>query len=127
MRRALLIKRGANVNAVEKWRGQTALMWAAAQSQPAMVRELLIARGADVNARSTVNDWERQVTAEPRAIYRPAGGLTPLLYRRARRLRRLRARCSSRPAPNINLADPEGAQPAADGRDQHALRHGGVR
>ena len=75
----LLLKRGANVNAVEKWRGQTALMWAAAQSQPAMVREL-IARGADVNARSIVNDWERQVTAEPRAIYRPAGGLTPLLY-----------------------------------------------
>ena len=54
-------------------------MWAVAQSQPAMVREL-IASGADVNARSTVNNWERQVTAEPRAIYRPAGGLTPLLY-----------------------------------------------
>ena len=75
----LLLKHGANVNAVEKWRGQTALMWAAAQSQPAMVREL-IAAGANVNARSTVNDWGRQVTAEPRAIYRPAGGLTPLLY-----------------------------------------------
>ncbi len=27
----LLLKHGANVNAVEKWRGQTALMWAAAQ------------------------------------------------------------------------------------------------
>ena len=75
----LLLKHGANVNAVEKWRGQTALMWAAAQSQPAMVREL-IAAGANVNARSTLNDWGRQVTAEPRAIYRPAGGLTPLLY-----------------------------------------------
>ena len=73
----LLIQRGANVNAVEKWRGQTALMWAAAQRQPAMVREL-IARGAQVDARSMVNDWQRQVTAEPRAIYRPAGGLTPL-------------------------------------------------
>jgi ankyrin len=75
----LLLTHGANVNAVEKWRGQTALMWAAAQSQPAMVRAL-IAAGADVNARATVNDWGRQVTAEPRAIYRPAGGLTPLLY-----------------------------------------------
>jgi uncharacterized protein len=75
----VLLARGANVNAVEKWRGQTALMWAAAQGQPAMVREL-VARGANVNARSTVNGWQRQVTAEPRAIYRPAGGLTPLLY-----------------------------------------------
>ena len=27
-RRALLLKHGANVNAVEQWRGQTALMWA---------------------------------------------------------------------------------------------------
>jgi ankyrin len=75
----LLLKHGANVNAAEKWRGQTALMWAAAQSQPAMVREL-IAAGADVNARAVLNNWGRQVTAEPRAIYRPAGGLTPLLY-----------------------------------------------
>ena len=75
----LLLKSGANVNAVEKWRGQTALMWAAAENQPAMVRAL-IAAGANVNARSVVNDWGRQVTAEPRAIYRPAGGLTPLLY-----------------------------------------------
>ena len=75
----VLITHGAKVNAVERWRGQTALMWAVAQGQPAMVREL-IARGAQVNARSTVNDWSRQVTAEPRAIYRPAGGLTPLLF-----------------------------------------------
>ena len=75
----LLLTHGADVNAVEKWRGQTALMWAAAQNQPAMVREL-IGAGANVNARATVNDWGRQVTAEPRAIYRPAGGLTPLLY-----------------------------------------------
>ena len=74
-----LIKRGAKVNAVEKWRGQTALMWAVAQGHSAMAREL-IAQGADVNARSIVNDWSRQVTGEPRAVYRPAGGLTPLLF-----------------------------------------------
>ena len=71
----LLLKYGAKVNGIEGWRGQTALMWAVAQKQPAMVAELVTA-GADVNARSTVNNWERQVTAEPRAIYRPAGGLT---------------------------------------------------
>ncbi len=75
----VLLKRGAKVNAVEKWRGQTALMWAVAQGHSAMVREL-IAQGADVNARSIVNDWSRQVTGEPRAVYRPAGGLTPLLF-----------------------------------------------
>jgi len=75
----LLLSRGANVNAVEKWREQTALMWAAAESQPAMVK-LLVAARADVNARSKVNNWERQVTAEARAIARPSGGLTPLLY-----------------------------------------------
>ena len=27
-----------------------------------------------------VNDWERQVTAEPRMQARPSGGFTPLLY-----------------------------------------------
>jgi len=105
----LLLKHGANVNAVEKWRGQTALMWAAAQSQPAMVREL-IAAGANVNARATVNDWGRQVTAEPRAIYRPAGGLTPLLYA-------AREGCVDCVAAlvtggaEINLPDPENISP----------------
>jgi ankyrin repeat protein len=105
----LLLKRGANVNAVEKWRGQTALMWAAAQRQPAMVREL-IAAGADVNARSVVNNWERQVTAEPRAIYRPAGGLTPLLFA----AREGCVECATLLADagaNLNLADPEGISP----------------
>jgi uncharacterized protein len=75
----LLLSRGAKVNAVEKFHEQTALMWAAAQAQPAMVK-VLVDAGADVNARSRVNNWERQVTAEARAIARPSGGLTPLLY-----------------------------------------------
>lgn len=75
----ILLDHGANVNVIEKWQEQTALIWAAAQNQPAMVKEL-VARGADVNARSHVNDWKRQVTAEPRAIYRPGGGFTALIY-----------------------------------------------
>ena len=76
---SVLLDHGADLNRVERWRGQTALIWAAAQGQAEMVRELA-SRGADVNARSKVNDWERQVTGEPRAIHRPAGGLTALLY-----------------------------------------------
>jgi ankyrin repeat protein len=75
----LLISRHANVDAVEQWRGQTPLMWAAAEDQPAMVK-LLVQHGAKVNARSRVNQWERQVTAEPRVQARPSGGFTPLLY-----------------------------------------------
>jgi uncharacterized protein len=75
----LLISKRANVNAVEQWRGQTPLMWAAAENQPAMVK-LLIEHGAKVDARSKVNTWERQVTAEPRMQARPSGGFTPLMY-----------------------------------------------
>jgi ankyrin repeat protein len=105
----VLLRHGANVNAVEQWRGQTALMWAAAQGQAAMVKEL-VARGALVNARSVVNNWQRQVTAEPRAIYRPAGGLTPLLYA-AREGCVECARVLAGAGADLNLADPEGISP----------------
>ena len=104
-----LLRRGARVNAVEQWRGQTALMWAAAESQPAMVKAL-VAAGADVNARSTVNNWQRQVTAEPRAIYRPAGGLTPLLYA-AREGCVDCAKYLADAGADLNLADPEQVSP----------------
>jgi ankyrin repeat protein len=75
----LLIAAGANVNAREAWRDQTALMWAA-ESGHAGVVKLLIEGGADVRARAVTNDWGSQVTSEPRAQYRPTGGLTALLY-----------------------------------------------
>ena len=104
-----LVRRGADVNAVEQWRGQTALMWAAAQGQPAMVREL-VEHGANVNARSTINNWSRQVTAEPRAIYRPAGGWTPLLYA----AREGCVECAGalvEAGADIHLADPDGIGP----------------
>jgi ankyrin repeat protein len=104
-----LLRRGANVNAVEQWRGQTALMWAAAEAQPAMVKAL-VAAGADVNARSKVNNWQRQVTAEPRAIYRPAGGLTPLLYA-AREGCVDCAKYLAEAGADLNLADPEQVSP----------------
>jgi ankyrin repeat protein len=54
-------------------------MWAVSQKHPEMAH-LLLAHGADVNARSTVNKWERQSTAEPREKWLPLGGLTPLHF-----------------------------------------------
>lgn len=75
----LLLDAGANVNAMEQWRGQTALTWAAANAHGEMT-ELLIDHGANVNIRAASTDWGSQITAEPRAQYRPTGGLTPLLY-----------------------------------------------
>lgn len=75
----LLIEAGADVNRREQWRGQTALMWAAAQGQPAMI-ELLLEHGAKPDVRAPANNWQRQVSAESRRMYRPFGGLTPLLY-----------------------------------------------
>jgi uncharacterized protein len=105
----LLISHGADVNAHEKWRNQTPLMWAAAQQQPAMVR-LLLKHGATKDERSLVNDWARQVTAEPRMQARPSGGFTPLLYAaRAGCLECAQVLIKSGADPN--LTDPDGVSP----------------
>jgi ankyrin repeat protein len=102
----VLIEHGAEVDARERWREQTALMWAAAQNQPEMVT-LLIERGAEVDARSVVNEWPRQVTGEPRRMYRPFGGLTPLLFAaREGCLECVRALVAA--GANVNLSDPKG-------------------
>jgi uncharacterized protein len=75
----LLVKAGATVNVREDTREQTALMWAIGANSGA-VTGFLIKHGAEVDVRSAVNDWGNQITSEPRAQYRPTGGLTPLLY-----------------------------------------------
>ncbi len=77
----LLIDHGANVNVIERFHKQTPLMWAAAASKnaPEMVK-MLLAKGADVKPRALFSDWDSQITSEPRAQYRPVGGLTALLY-----------------------------------------------
>src|SRR5688572_5496045 len=55
----VLIAAGASVDAGDSWRGQTPLMWATAKAHPETMK-VLIDAGADVNARSTIIEWERQ-------------------------------------------------------------------
>jgi uncharacterized protein len=74
-----LLEAGADVNAKEQFGEQTALMWAAAQSQAEMVK-LLASKGADLNARGVIRQWERKVITEPRPKDMNKGGFTPLLY-----------------------------------------------
>jgi len=74
-----LVEAGADVNAKESFGDQTALMWAAAQSQAEMVK-FLATHGADVNARGVIRQWERKVITEPRPKDMNKGGFTPLLY-----------------------------------------------
>ena len=75
----VLLNAGATVDAKEKWGGQTPLMWASARRHPEMMR-LLIAKGADVNARSIDRDYQRHIQAEGRPKSLDSGGLTPLMY-----------------------------------------------
>ncbi len=77
----LLIKAGASVNTIEKFHHQTPLMWAAdASKNPGEMVKLLLAKDANVGVRAQYSDWPSQITSEPRAQYRPVGGLTALLY-----------------------------------------------
>ncbi|MBK7114584.1 MAG: ankyrin repeat domain-containing protein [Proteobacteria bacterium] len=106
---ALLLKAGAKVNAVEQWRGQTALMWAAAQGNPDMVR-LLLKSGAKPDMISTVRDWARKVTAEPRPQNRPPGGFTALLLAAREGCAACAAALIEKGA-DINLTNPENITP----------------
>jgi ankyrin repeat protein len=107
----LLIKHGADVNAVERFGGQTALMWAAARHHPGMVK-LLAAKGADLDARAIVRNFERHITVEQRYKNTHTGGLTPLLYA-------VRENCDAcveallDAGANIVLPDPDGISPLA--------------
>lgn len=105
----LLLKAGAKINAREKWGGQTALIWAAAQNQPAMIR-LLLARGADGNARGIARIWERRVTAEGRPKDMNRGGFSALLYAaREGHVDAVRALIEGK--VDLDLADPDGTTP----------------
>jgi uncharacterized protein len=113
----MLIAQGADVNAVEGYRSQTALMWAAAENHPDIV-ELLVAHGADVTRRAKADDWPRQMTSEPRAQFRPTGGLTALLYATRSGCYRC-AVAIVKAGADINQPNPDGITPlinAIDGR-----------
>ncbi len=105
----LLLDHHATVNAKEKFGGQTALMWASARRHPEMM-QLLIAKGADVNARSIDRDYQRHVTAEGRPKSLDSGGFTPLLYA-------ARENCGAcvdvllKNGADIDLPDPDGVSP----------------
>ncbi len=77
----MLVDAGADVNAVEQVQDQTPLIWAAAANRNAAeMVDILLANGADVDARARFTDWPSQITSEPRWQYHAYGGLTALLY-----------------------------------------------
>lgn len=75
----LLLEHGADIHATEHWGGQTALLWATAQSQPAMI-QFLIEQGADINQPSVTRHWERTLLDEPRPKIMNKGGMTALHF-----------------------------------------------
>ncbi|MBZ5635465.1 MAG: ankyrin repeat domain-containing protein [Acidobacteriia bacterium] len=74
-----LLAAGADINTKETWGGQSALMWAAAQSQADMVK-FLASKDASLNDHGKINQWERKVIQEPRPKDMNKGGFTPLHY-----------------------------------------------
>src|SRR6185369_17341815 len=75
----MLLDKGANPRATESQRRQTALMWAAANSQGPMTR-LLVDRGAELDAKTATDLMTPLVSAEPRAQPRSPGGMTALMF-----------------------------------------------
>jgi uncharacterized protein len=102
----LLLKAGARIDPREMFGQQTPLMWAVARRHPAMV-ELLLAKGADADARGAIRDYQRVATAESRAKSMDRGGFTPLLYA-ARENCRACADALIRHGADLNLPDPSG-------------------
>ena len=101
----VLLKHGASVNAKETWHEQTALMWAAADNQPAIVKALLAA-GAEINGRAKVlagapvgrgRGSETSVPVRPQYLFRAAD--SPRCSLRPGKEASRRRGCSSRRGP----------------------------
>jgi ankyrin repeat protein len=101
-----LLAKGAKVDAVEEYRGQTALMFAVAENH-GDVAKILIDAGANVNARSTFYDFKfRKVASGGTQANYSRGGLTPLIF--AARQGALEAtKVLVEAGADMNLADPE--------------------
>ena len=106
--RALLEHGGVDVNARESSYGETALMWAASENHPAAAK-LLIEHGADVNARSTKMEYQKdRFGLEGVITVLPHGSWTPLMYA-ARQGSLGAARVLADNGASVNLTDPDGA------------------
>ena len=77
----VLLARGANVNAKERWQGETALMWAAAENHAAAVKALVEA-GADIERPFESAGLPRLPLRDQRhgRVELPRGGWTALMY-----------------------------------------------
>ena len=106
---ALLAAGASNVDAREASRGQTALMWAAAQGHPEVAR-LLLTHGADVGARTRTRSLLVSLggSGADRAAELPLGGFTPLLFA-ARRGNVESARLLLDAGADVNETAPDGA------------------
>ena len=102
----LLLAYKAEVNASEEWRGQTALMWAAAENHAAVTR-LLIDNGANVNGKSIVYTFGDLKGTNGGIIHdRPMGGLTPLIFA-ARQGAKEAAEVLVAAGADVNAAEPQ--------------------
>ncbi len=105
----MLLGKGANPKLRESQRQQTALMWAAANSQGSMTR-LLVEVGADLDAKTATDLMTPLVSGEPRAQPRSPGGMTALMFASREGCLDCVAAMIEKGA-SINLPDPEGVTP----------------
>ena len=104
----VLLEAGATVNATESWRGETALMWAAAQNHAEIVT-LLVAHGAAADARSRTLTFPnvRYNLATHATLPPPQGGFTALMFA-ARQGAVDAARALADAHADLNVQDPDG-------------------
>ena len=105
----MLLDKGASPAARESQRQQTALMWAAANSQGPMTR-LLVERGAELDAKTATDLMTPLVSAEPRAQPRSPGGMTALMFASREGCLDCVAAMIEKGAA-VDLPDPEGVTP----------------
>jgi ankyrin repeat protein len=100
---AMLLDAGARPGAREKWHGESALHWAAAENHADVVR-LLVARGAGVDERSATETYRRRSGQS----VMPLGSWTPLMYAARQNATAAGTALASKGAM-LDLVDPDGA------------------